>query len=103
MAECSQQLNDVCQPNSGRISNEIDSRKFGLAHASPLRIIRLGDPTGQTCSPIQPESTRPIPVAIDWRFSDWKSMIFRKVVKGFDFENSVLTHVFFLVFIHEGR
>ena len=30
-------------------------------------------------------------------------MIFRKVVKGFDFENSVLTHVFFLVFIHEGR
>lgn len=89
MAECSQQLNDVYQPNSGRISNEIDSRKFGLAHASPLRIIRLGDPTGQTCSPIQPESTRPIPVAIDW------SMIFRKVVKGFDFENSVLTHVFF--------
>jgi hypothetical protein len=33
MAECTQQLNDAHQPNSGRISNGIDSRKFGLAQA----------------------------------------------------------------------
>ena len=105
MAECSQQLSDAHQPNSGRISNGIDSRKFGLAQALSVLFVlvtRQGRFAARY-SPIQPESARPIPVAIDWRFSDWKSMIFRKVVKGFDFENSVLTHVFFLVFIHEGR